>query len=73
MDRKEQDIKELQRKHREQLAAARQKERDRKARVHRLIGRGAYVESLISGADKMSDDEFKNKINQIFTGGWWEP
>lgn len=68
----EQELKEIQKKHREQLAEARQKERDRKARVHRLIVRGAYVESLIDGADKMSDELFKSKLSEMLTG-WWEP
>ncbi len=72
MDKKEKDLKELQRRHREQLAAARQKERDRRARVHRLIGRGAFIESLIAGAEKMSDEEFKSKVNELMTTGLWE-
>lgn len=72
MDKKEKDLQELQRIHREQLAAARQREKDRKSRVHRLIGRGAYVESLISGADKMTDAEFKSKLSELLTTGLWD-
>ncbi len=72
MGKNEQDIQELQKKHREQLVAARQREKDRKARVHRLIGRGAYIESLIAGADKMTDEDFKSKVNELMTIGLWD-
>lgn len=51
-------INELQEKHRRQMADNRDKVKERKARTRRLIERGAIAESMIDGADKMTNDEF---------------
>lgn len=51
-------INELQEKHRRQMMDNRDKVRERKARTRRLIERGAIAESMIDGADKMTNDEF---------------
>lgn len=51
-------INELQEKHRRQMTDNRDKVRERKARTRRLIERGAIAESMIDGADKMTNDEF---------------
>lgn len=51
-------ISELQEKHRRQMADNRDKVKERKARTRRLIERGAIAESMIDGADKMTNDEF---------------
>ena len=53
---------ELQLKHQQQMRANREAEKLRKARTHRLIVRGAIVESLIPDADIMNDDEFQQII-----------
>jgi len=37
-----------------------QKEHDRKARTHRLIERGALLESLIDNAETLTNDEIKS-------------
>lgn len=50
---------ELQLKHQQQMRANREAEKLRKARTHRLIVRGAIVESLIPNADIMNDDALK--------------
>lgn len=50
---------ELQLKHQQQMRANREAEKLRKARTHRLIVRGAIVESLIPNADIMNDDDFQ--------------
>ena len=55
----EERLKEKQARHREQMKANRDKLKERKARTHRLIVRGGMVESMISGADSMSDEEFR--------------
>ena len=41
------------------LLLQKQKEVERKARTKRLIERGAILESLISGADKFTNDQIK--------------
>ena len=59
---------ELQLKHQEQMRANREAEKLRKARTHRLIVRGAIVESLIPNADMMNDDEFQQIIYDALKG-----
>lgn len=53
----------LQKKHREQAIRNRQKVEERKARTRRLIRRGGMLETFITGAAQMADDE----IEAIFT------
>ncbi len=58
----EEKLKEKQARHREQMKANRDKLKERKARTHRLIVRGGMIESMISGADAMSDEEFMSVL-----------
>lgn len=41
------------------------KEAERKARTHRLIERGAILESLIDGAEGMSNEEIKALLQTV--------
>lgn len=53
------DIEKLQQKHREEAARKRAKLKERKARAHRLIERGAILESALNEicpADQLSND-----------------
>lgn len=58
-------ISELQEKHRRQMADNRDKVKERKARTRRLIERGAIAESMIDGADKMTNDEFARVMRSM--------
>lgn len=60
-------ISELQEKHRRQMTDNRDKVRERKARTRRLIERGAIAESMIDGADKMTNDEFARVMRSMVT------
>lgn len=60
-------ISELQEKHRRQMADNRDKVKERKARTRRLIERGAIAESMIDGADKMTNDEFARVMRSMVT------
>ena len=42
-----------------------QKEDDRKARTKRLIQRGAILESLIDGADSLTDEQIKTLLEKL--------
>ena len=44
-----------------------QKSADRKARTKRLIERGAILESLISGADKYTNEQIKSFLEKTVT------
>ena len=56
----DEEVKKLQKKHREQLKEKRDSLARRKARTRRLIEHGAVAESFIEGSDSMSADEFKS-------------
>lgn len=56
------DITELQKLHQMQMKEKREKLRQRKARTHRLIVRGAIAESLIPNAESMTDMEFQQAL-----------
>lgn len=58
----EKKLKEIQARHRQQMKMNRDKVKERKARTHRLIVRGGMVESMISGADQMTDAEFEQVL-----------
>ena len=58
-------ISELQEKHRRQMADNRDKVKERKVRTRRLIERGAIAESMIDGAEKMTNDEFARVIRSM--------
>jgi len=45
--------------HQAQLREKREAIKERKARTHRLIVRGAMVEAIIPGADSMTDEELQ--------------
>lgn len=55
----------LQKKHREQLEANKQKIQLRKQRTHRLIVRGAMTEALIPDAENLTDEEFKERLYSL--------
>lgn len=42
-----------------------QKEAERKARTHRLIERGALLESMIDGAEGMTNEEVKALLQSV--------
>ena len=50
---------ELQLKHQQQMKEKRDTIRERKARTHRLIVRGAIAEKAIAGAESMTDEQFQ--------------
>jgi hypothetical protein len=43
------------------------KAQERKARTKRLIERGAIAESLIPGADEMTDEQFRSFLDKILS------
>ena len=47
-----------------------QKEADRKARTKRLIERGAIAESLIPGADTLTNEQFKAFLEKTVTSSY---
>lgn len=59
------DIEKLQQKHREEAARKRAKLKERKARAHRLIERGAILESAINEicpSEKFTNDEIQKIV-----------
>ena len=50
---------ELQMKHQQQMKEKRDAIKERKARTHRLIVRGAIAEKVIPNAESMSDEQFQ--------------
>lgn len=67
------DITELQKLHQMQMKEKREKLRQRKARTHRLIVRGAIAESLIPNAESMTDMEFQQALYRAVDIGAVEP
>lgn len=59
---------ELQLKHQQQLEENRTREKERKARTHRLIVRGAIAEGLIADAEIMSNEEFQEELDKRVKG-----
>lgn len=59
---KNQEITELQRIHQQQMKDKRDALRERKARAHRLIVRGAIAEKLFSHAEDMTNEEFQQAL-----------
>jgi len=47
-----------------------QKEAERKARTKRLIERGAILESLISGAENLTNEQVKYFLAQVLHSGF---
>lgn len=66
---KNNDLTELQKKHREQMKEKRDTIRARKARTHRLIVRGAIAEKVIPNAESMTDEQFQVALNQAVGKG----
>lgn len=58
----------LQLENQKKLLLQKHKEEERKARTKRLIERGAILESLISGADEMSNEQVKNILAAVLSG-----
>lgn len=56
------ELTELQLMHQAQLREKREAIKERKARTHRLIVRGAMVEALIPDADSMTEEEFQEML-----------
>lgn len=60
------ELKDMQAKHRKELAENREKLEARKKRTHRLIKRGAIAESFIGDIAKdMTDDEFYLALRKL--------
>lgn len=55
--------KETQKAHRIELLRNRYKEEKRRSRTHRLIERGAILESILPDAESYSNDEIKHILN----------
>lgn len=49
-------------KHQQEMKEKRDAYNTRKARTHRLIVRGAIIESLIENSENMTNEEFKNEL-----------
>ena len=60
--KKENDLTEIQLKHRQQMKEKREAIRLRKERTHRLIVRGAIAEKVLKGAQKMTNEEFREAL-----------
>ena len=58
------DFTELQLKHQQQMKEKRDSIKQRKARTHRLIVRGAIAESVIEGSESMTDEQFQKILFQ---------
>lgn len=65
--KKENDLTEIQLKHRQQMKEKREAIRLRKERTHRLIVRGAIAEKVIKGAQKMTNEEFREALIRAVT------
>lgn len=60
------DLTELQKKHQQQMKEKRDEIKERKARTHRLIVRGAIAESVIKGAENMTHEQFQQTLFSAF-------
>ena len=61
---------ELQLKHQEQMKEKRDAIKQRKARTHRLIVRGAIAEKVIPNAESMTDEQFQAALYQSVDKGY---
>lgn len=66
---KNNDLTELQKKHQEQMKEKRDAVKQRKARTHRLIVRGAIAEKVIPNAESMTDEQFQVALYQAVGKG----
>jgi len=65
MERRINDITELQKKHQREMKQKRDAVRKRKARTHRLIVRGAIAEKFVKNAEDMTDTEFQKALIEL--------
>ncbi len=63
------ELTELQKKHQEQMKERREAIKQRKARTHRLIVRGAIAEKVIPNAESMTDEQFQKALYQAIDKG----
>ena len=66
---KNNDLTELQKKHQQQMKEKRDAVKQRKARTHRLIVRGAIAEKVIPNAESMTDEQFQAALYQAVGKG----
>ena len=59
----------LQLKHQQQMKEKRDTIKERKARTHRLIVRGAIAEKVIPNAESMTDEQFQVALYQAVGKG----
>ncbi len=59
------ELTELQKKHQEEMKEKRETIKQRKARTHRLIVRGAIAENAIEGSSEMTDEQFQNTLMRM--------
>ena len=63
------ELEEIQKKqeyHRQKMQENRDKVMAKKKRTHRLIVRGAIVESFVPNAELLTEEEFRNILRQAF-------
>ena len=65
----EEEIKEMQKEHREKLAEARDKIKQHKADVRRWICRGKMIESVCKNPENVSDTAFEKRIKELIKKG----
>ena len=58
------ELQRLQKKHREQQERYRKSYEERKARTHRLIVWGGLLESMVDGADHMTEEEMETLLTE---------
>lgn len=61
----EKELTELQKKHQEEMKEKRDALKQRKARTHRLIVRGAIAEAVIPDAASMTDEQFQQELYRL--------
>lgn len=66
---KSDDLTELQKKHQKQMKEKRDAIKQRKARTHRLIIRGAIAEKMIPNAEDMTNEQFQDALYQAVSRG----
>lgn len=66
---KSDELTELQKKHQKQMKEKRDAIKQRKARTHRLIIRGAIAEKMIPNAEDMTNEQFQEALYQAVSRG----
>ncbi len=61
----EKELTELQKKHQEEIKEKRDALKQRKARTHRLIVKGAIAETVIPNAASMTDEQFQQELYRL--------